>query len=155
MDKNARRAAQLGMPYGTAASKLRKNILFRCVKKLGENFCFKCGTEIESVDDLSIEHKLPWENRDVDLFWDLDNIAFSHLKCNVPHNRVVPDWTNKNHPNLKCLDRTTLWCYVCKTCLPISFFTKNKSNERGHEHCCRECRKIKITEKRKALEVSY
>ena len=60
----SRVADQLGMPHGTANAKLRKNLLFKYVKKSGENFCHKCGAEIELVDDLSIEHKLPWEGRD-------------------------------------------------------------------------------------------
>jgi uncharacterized protein YdaU (DUF1376 family) len=40
---------------------------------------------IETADELSIEHKLPWEGVSVKLFWSLDNIAFSHLRCNRNH----------------------------------------------------------------------
>lgn len=36
-----------------------------------------------SADDWSIEHIEPWIGVDPDLFWDLDNITFSHKKCNV------------------------------------------------------------------------
>ena len=84
-NSNKKKSEFLGIPYGTATNKLRKNIMFRLLQKMGENVCFKCGHVIEKVDDLSIEHKLPWEGRDVALFWDLDNIAFSHLFCNRPH----------------------------------------------------------------------
>ena len=45
------------------------------------------------MSDLSIEHKVPWMSADnpIDAFFDLDNIAFSHLKCNVMvSNRVIP-----------------------------------------------------------------
>lgn len=73
------------MPYGTACNRLRKLILFRCIQNLGENICCRCGKEIENVEDLSIEHLLPWLNSNTpkELFWNLDNIGFSHLKCNI------------------------------------------------------------------------
>lgn len=82
MNPNIRRAEQLGMPYGTATGRLRKMILFDLLKRHNENICFKCGESIQKIEDLSIEHKQPWENRDTALFWDLDNIAFSHIHCN-------------------------------------------------------------------------
>jgi len=84
-----KRAEQLGMPYGTASGRLKKKVLFNLVQKLGENICFQCKKEIKTAEELSIEHKKPWYNNDVNLFWDMDNIAFSHLKCNSGA-RVVP-----------------------------------------------------------------
>lgn len=72
----------LGMPFGTAMGRLRKMILFDLVKKCGLNFCYRCRHKIESIDDFSIEHKKAWLGVDVKLFWDLDNIEFSHLHCN-------------------------------------------------------------------------
>ena len=77
-----KKSEQLGMPYGTANGKLRKNIMFDMMARLGEDVCFQCGKRIESVDDLSIEHKVAWLDNNPDLFWSLDNIAFSHLSCN-------------------------------------------------------------------------
>lgn len=90
MGSNAQKAATLGMPHGTANNRLRKSIMFKYVKMAGENYCYRCGAEICSVDDISIEHKEPWEGVSADLFFDLDNISFSHNRCNVPHNRYVP-----------------------------------------------------------------
>src|SRR5208337_1181060 len=81
---NEKKDITLGMPHGTATNKLRKQIMFRLLQRLHENFCFRCGYEIEVIDDLSIEHKQPWEGISADLFWDEDNIAFSHLRCNRP-----------------------------------------------------------------------
>lgn len=81
---NEKKTATLGMPHGTATGRLRKNILFHLLRKYGESVCFKCSQDIERVEDLSIEHKKPWEGVSADLFWDLDNIAFSHLRCNLP-----------------------------------------------------------------------
>lgn len=82
---NDKKVAQLGMPVGTASNRLRKSIIFNFLKKLNENFCFQCGSEITSENELSIEHKVPYLDSEdpIDLFFNLDNIAFSHLTCNV------------------------------------------------------------------------
>jgi len=74
----------LGMNIGTATGRLRKEVLFSLVCRLGENICFQCGEEICSVGELSMEHKEPWLRADnpMECFFDLDNIAFSHLSCN-------------------------------------------------------------------------
>ncbi len=82
---NVRKNELLGMSHGTAANRLRKMVLFSLVCELNKNFCFQCGQKIISVKDLSIEHKKPWQNADdpVESFFDLSNIAFSHLSCNV------------------------------------------------------------------------
>ena len=89
-NSNEKRARLLGMPHSTAANHLRKNIMFHLLIRLGENICFRCGNIIETVQELSVEHKEPWEDVSANLFWDLENIAFSHLRCNVPHNRSGP-----------------------------------------------------------------
>ena len=82
---NERKTELLGMPIGTATRRLRKNLLFRLVKQLGMDGCYQCGRPIEAVEDLSIEHKLPWQSAPdpVGAFFDLDNIAFSHISCNI------------------------------------------------------------------------
>lgn len=75
------------MPVGTAWARLRKIVLFDILKRHNENICYQCGKVIESVEVLSIEHKKPWQNENPKLFWSLDNIAFSHLSCNVANAR--------------------------------------------------------------------
>lgn len=35
-----------------------------------------------------MEHKKAWLDTDVFLFWDISNIAFSHLDCNSANRRV-------------------------------------------------------------------
>ena len=90
IDSNKKKAEQLGMPYGTAAARLRKLILFDILQFYGDNICFQCGKEIENADELSIEHKIPWLDNSVELFWDLDNISFSHLSCNVSAAKRAP-----------------------------------------------------------------
>ena len=74
----------LGMPFGTAMNKLRKALLFRMAQQLNLDQCYRCGNKINFVNDLSIEHKDSWQQADdpIKSFFDLDNIAFSHLRCN-------------------------------------------------------------------------
>ncbi len=98
MYKYKRKDEQLAMPFGTAANRLKKLILFNLLKKVKDNFCYQCGKEINVAEDLSIEHKIPFLNSEdpIKLFFDLDNIAFSHLKCNSIARRPK---LNKKHPS--------------------------------------------------------
>jgi hypothetical protein len=84
-NSNKKKYDQLGMPFGTAGAKLRKTIIFDLIVKCGLDVCFQCGRKIERVEDFSIEHKQPWLDSEnpVGMFFDLNNIAFSHLSCNV------------------------------------------------------------------------
>ena len=81
---------QLGMNPGTASNRLKKSILFSFAKKLGFNWCYQCGTEITNIDKFTVEHKTPWLDSDdpKELFFDLDNIAFSHASCNYAASRA-------------------------------------------------------------------
>jgi hypothetical protein len=85
MTSNERKTQTLGLPLGTASNRLRKSILFKLIKKCGEDLCYRCNKQIESVEQLSIDHKEDWlySDKPIQLFYDLENIAFSHLKCNV------------------------------------------------------------------------
>ncbi len=133
----ARKTAHLGIPLGTAANRLRKLILFRYVQLAGDDVCFKCGGRIETVDDLSIEHKLPWEGRSNDLYWDLDNIAFSHLKCNRPHTYV----SAAERPAARRIGPLgTAWCWGHRDFLPVANFGRNARRWNGLDNECRECR---------------
>lgn len=69
------------------------------LKKLKLNFCHQCGSEIESEVELSIEHKVPWQDSDnpVKNFFDLDNIGFSHLRCNVGAARRIKGVKHPSH----------------------------------------------------------
>ena len=132
MNVNQRRAAQLGMPYGTACGRLRKNVLFRLLQKHNEDICVRCSKRIESVDDLSLEHVKPWENRDASLFWDLDNIAFSHIHCNTPHEvnsgglpMIMPEGMSR--------------CVKHKQFFPVERFSKNRDARHGLCWYCKDC----------------
>ena len=82
---NHRKDALLGEPHGTAGAKLRKALLFKYVCIVGHAVCYRCRRDIGSVDDLSIEHIESWQRaaNPRASFFDLNNIAFSHLRCNV------------------------------------------------------------------------
>ena len=82
---------QLKMPIGTASARLKKNILFYLLFKHNENVCYQCNEKINTSEELSVEHKIPWIDSDdpIDLFFDINNIAFSHLKCNIGSARRV------------------------------------------------------------------
>lgn len=83
-----KKAEQLGMNPGTASNRLVKDILFRFVEDAG-HVCFQCRGKM-SRDNFSVEHKVPWLDSDdpVGLYFDLDNIAFSHLDCNIAARRM-------------------------------------------------------------------
>jgi len=86
---NKKKSELLGLQFGTACNKLRRLIMFQLVQETGRDVCFQCGELIESVDELSIEHKQPWSvsENPREAFFDLSNIAFSHNRCNIPSNR--------------------------------------------------------------------
>lgn len=114
-NSNKKKAEFLGVPYGTACNRLRKQILFEMVQRAGEDVCYRCGRIIETVDEFSIEHMKSWLGVDASLFWDLNNIAFSHLSCNsgakrIPHKIVPPEGKG--------------WCKACKKFLPLDRFPK-------------------------------
>lgn len=82
--KHTRRIDQLGVDYSTASGRLKKIIFFSYIQRCNDDICFRCGRKIESVEEFSLDHKLAWMDSDdpVGLFFDVSNIAFSHLKCN-------------------------------------------------------------------------
>ena len=114
---NERKAAQLTMPYGTACAKLRQQLFFKLLVETGRNVCHVCGETILTVDECSIEHIKPWLNVDPSLFWDHENIAFSHRKCNRPNR--PSGGGNGSRPKFMCGTqggyRNGCRCKRCKT----------------------------------------
>lgn len=101
-NSNQRKAALLGMPLGTAANKLRKDLLFSLAKETGKDACFRCGNAIRNVDEFSVEHKTSWMGsaNPKEAFFDLGNIAFSHLTCNVAAGRITKVWQDEKKRKL-------------------------------------------------------
>lgn len=71
-------------PSSKAVYRLNRSLLLKYVRLAGQDKCYRCGKVIECVSDFSIDHKTPWRHAPnaEELFYDLDNIAFSHLLCN-------------------------------------------------------------------------
>jgi hypothetical protein len=133
-DSAARKSAFLGMPHGTAANRLRKMILFHLLEKRGENICFNCAERINTAAELSIEHKQPWEGVSLELYWSMDNIAFSHLRCNLPHR-----YAGGQARRRKVGPDGTAWCRKCKLFRPVAAFARNKTRWNGLQAWCHDC----------------
>ena len=126
---NQKKDNQLGMAGGTASNRLRKMVLFDLLKRHSENICFRCESKIETPDDLSIEHKRPWlDSHDpIRLFFDLDNIAFSHLTCNIGARRTYPQ-ERVGHGHLVTYNKHGCRCDKCREAVA----TSKRNRERKH-----------------------
>ncbi len=134
MSSSRRKSEFLGIPHGTATARLRKNILFSLLEKHSENYCFRCKEKIKFADDLSIDHKQPWEGVSIELFWDLENISFSHKKCNRPHRNKGGGSKKRIFP-----PERMAWCASHKEFLPQTSFDKGGRAD-GFRDYCKECR---------------
>ncbi len=123
-----RYAELLGMPLGTASARLKKLVLFDLVKRLGLENCYRCEQPIESADELDLDHKEPWRDVSADLFWNLDNVGFSHHACNIAAARK---------PLKKMGSPGTSWCAKCKEFKQIDCFGKGTRN--GLNMYCKQC----------------
>lgn len=121
---NNKKSKQLGMPFGTANGRLRKKILFHLLQKSKENICFQCKNLIETEEELSIEHKKPWLDKNTELFWDINNIAFSHLSCNAG---AAKQTKPRKHPSSRAYMRGCR----CKECRDIERKRRKNQRERG------------------------
>lgn len=125
---------QLGMSQGTAMNRLRKMILFSLIQEVKRDLCFVCGKKIEVVADLSIEHKEPWEGRSAELFWSLNNIAFSHLRCNTPHTITLG---KSNLLKRKVGPDGTAWCAFHERFEPVENFWPHNKHWNGYRPNCK------------------
>ena len=93
----SKKQKQLGMNPSTASGRLIKDLLFDFAVKNGHT-CHRCKKELTRID-FSIEHIKPWLDSEnpIDLFFDLDNIAYSHLKCNIRASRP----RKGEHPSIR------------------------------------------------------
>lgn len=75
----------LGMNYSTASHRLRKRVMHSLLKECGRDKCFRCGQVIDCAEEVSIDHIVDWLNSEDPKhnFWNIENLAFSHIKCNT------------------------------------------------------------------------
>ena len=78
----SKKTLQLGMNPSTASGRLVKDLLFNFIELSG-NICYRCGKPM-TRDTFSIEHKKAWLDSDdpVKLYFDIENITYSHISCN-------------------------------------------------------------------------
>ncbi len=126
--------AQLGMPFETANHRLKKLLLFSLAQKLGQDACYRCGIIISFVEDFSVDHKEPWLYVSTSLFWDINNIAFSHLQCNRSATRKSGRYRKVDEAGLA-------WCSSCKQFKPNDRFHKDSSRWNNLMAYCKECKK--------------
>lgn len=95
---NKQKSEQLGMSFSMANHILRKQIIFHLMQKCGMDICYQCKEKIISVDDISIEHKQPWlySRNPPEIFFDIENIAFSHVRCNIANRRGTANPNNRS-----------------------------------------------------------
>lgn len=126
----------LGESFGTARNRLQRQLLFKYVHLAGDDICYVCNKQIDCIEDFTVEHKEPWLHREngVRKFWDLDNIAFSHRDCNLPH---IKGGTKLR----KIGPEGTAWCSGCQDFLPVTEFAPHKSKWNGLQSLCKEHKK--------------
>lgn len=78
---------QLGIKLGTANHRLRKSVMWKLIQETNRTNCFRCSKPL-TLSTFSIDHVVPWRGNDTALFWDINNIEFSHLTCNVNARRT-------------------------------------------------------------------
>lgn len=137
----------LGMPYGTASGKLRKMLLFDYAKRMDESKCYRCGIEILHIEEFSIDHKKSWlfSKNPIESFFDLNNIAFSHIACNAAAASPKPFRGKKQdyRINRRASGIPTSLCSVCKLEKPRREFGRNTTKKNGLATECLKCRKLR------------
>jgi hypothetical protein len=131
---------QLEMSFGKASYILKRMIMFALICELKKDVCYRCDKKIVSDCDLSVDHKNPWLHIDSKLFWNLDNIAFSHKLCNSANHRIAST-TGRRSKLRKLGPEGMAWCSGHKDFIRIDKFTSNTSNWNRVEHYCKECRR--------------
>ena len=110
MGKKDTKKAQLGMDPGTASYRLVKDLLWNYIVKNEENLCYHCNQELER-SNFSIEHKVPWLHSEdpLGLFFDLDNISYSHQSCNSSAGRRFHKIYESEEERQKAKSRRRYW----------------------------------------------
>lgn len=119
-------ATNLGIAISTAKHRLDRIIMFSLIGRLNINICFRCKKPM-TVNNFSIEHKIPWLH-DPDaknLYFDLNNIDFSHNSCNQRFRRIIiqPGWNKGKITHGTSGYRSGCRCHICK-----SIYSENRKD---------------------------
>ena len=120
------------MNPSTANYKLTKDILWALIVQTNQDLCCKCKLPM-SRDTFSIEHIVPWldSSNPVELYFDLKNISFSHLSCNISDRRTTNPsqcGTISKFTNCKCR------CDSCKSAWNEYKRSKYSSEKRKNKY---------------------
>ncbi len=130
-----KKAKLLGKSFGASSGQLRKALLFKFAGQLGLTDCYRCGIEIDDIAEFSIEHKEPWGSakNPVEAFFDLDNIAFSHLKCNYGAVNRNKTHCPKSHAYTEA--NTQIWNggRWCRQCVSARDATRHQTRDRDKQ----------------------
>jgi hypothetical protein len=130
-NSNSKKDRLLGIPHGTANGQLRKMLVFDMAKRLGLLDCYRCKEPILKIRDFSIEHKIPWQSSEEPkvAFFDLENIAFSHLSCN--------SGAGSGSGRTIIYPEGQKWCGICKSFKSLTEFPACAKRDRSRN--CKEC----------------
>ena len=142
----SRKDEQLGMSSTTARMRLTRDLLYKMVCDTGNNMCFRCGKPM-TREDFTIEHKKAWLDSDdpPGLFFDLENISFSHMACNSKESRNGT--TAHRNAMIKAGKKARMvipeGMSHCSNCgfLPVECFGRDKSTWHGYAYLCKKCRR--------------
>lgn len=141
--RSDRTKEQLGMSLGAACNRLRRQVMHMLAVECGRGVCHVCGEPIATWREFTIEHKMPWENRDPDSFWDLENIAFSHTRCN--RNQTNGAGPPRRHPTRPGY----AWCRHHETEHPIGEFSMRTANGKRKPRI--DCKRGRVERKQLGL----
>lgn len=80
-----------------------------------------------------MDHMQNWIDADSSVFWDVSNVAFSHVLCNVRASRGHSN-VHRSHPD------GTHWCSKHKGYLPQSEFYVTRQSPTGLPYWCKGCK---------------
>jgi hypothetical protein len=129
-DRRKQVYAVVGLPKN-AESQLKQKVRFHLICLAGLDSCIRCGKKIERAEDASLDHKQPWRGVSAGLFWSMDNIGFSHKRCNIQHQR-------RNHNVIA--PEGMAWCSTHKAYTSIKEFQRDHRRKTGVRGICKRCR---------------
>lgn len=115
---------QLGMNPSTASGRLVKDVLWNLIVQTKQDICCKCK-KLMTRETFSIEHIKPWLDSDdpVGLYFNLENISFSHLSCNISDARkqeaTCGTYTRYKNHSCRCEP-----CKLAASAFKAKYYTK-------------------------------
>jgi hypothetical protein len=130
---NAAKTAFLGLSFGAANHRLHRAVMWSLIEQCGRTDCFRCGSPMDE-STYSVDHREPWLGESVALFWDMQNIEFSHLRCNVDARRRGGPTTRKISPDIVETEGHR-WCISCRESKPLADFYVKRPSGRLYSSC--------------------